>query len=69
MVYAIIGILAGFLAAFLSTKHVIKKQGAGQLKVCNDCPYRAKPKPLRQPKQTVPAVPDDGEEDLEDDEW
>lgn len=62
MFYAIIGILAGFLAAFLSTKHVIKKQGAGQLKVCNDCPYRAKPKPIK-------AEPDREEDDLENEDW
>lgn len=68
MVYAIIGIVAGFFAAFWSTKHVIKKQGAGQLKVCNDCPYRATLKATKQSKQVIP--PDDGEEEnLEDDEW
>lgn len=65
MVYAILGILSGFLAAFLSTKHVIKKQGAGQLKVCNGCPYRTKPKPVK----AKPEPGDGAEDDLCNEDW
>lgn len=34
-----IGVIIGFLIGFFFLKHQIKKDGAGQLKVCQSCPY------------------------------
>lgn len=38
-----IGVIIGFLVGFFFLKHQIKKDGAGQLKVCQTCPYFGKP--------------------------
>ena len=40
MIYALLGgVLVGFVLSFLVIKVQIKKDGAGQLKCCQTCPY------------------------------
>ena len=39
----IIGMCIGFLVAFFTLKSQIRKNGAGQLKVCKTCPYYGTP--------------------------
>ena len=45
MYYFIGGVLVGFLFAFFAIKRQIAKDGAGQLKCCQSCPYFKAPIP------------------------
>lgn len=47
MLYFLLGILVGMIVALLTTKHTIKKTGAGNMRVCEQCRYKeAYTKPL-----------------------
>lgn len=35
----VVGVIIGFLVSFFVIKSQIKKNGAGQLKCCQSCPY------------------------------
>lgn len=40
MIYFFLGLFVGVLVSMLFLKHNLKKDGAGNLKICRDCPHK-----------------------------
>lgn len=51
MLYFLLGILVGMVVAMLTVKHTVKKSGAGNMRVCEQCQYKG--------LSTKPLVTDD----------